>query len=87
MLKPIAFANAVTVITAISYIICVLISYLAPDFVFGIAQSWIHSLNLESIKSTAQISFGSFVYGSVTISVITWVTAYASIVLYNKWAK
>lgn len=86
MLKSIPFANAATVITAVFYIACALLSYLAPDLIFTIGNSWVHSLNLEAIKAASGLSFGSLVFGLVSISVITWITAYALIELYNRFA-
>lgn len=87
MLNAKAFANAVTAVTAVFYLACVLVSYLAPDIVFGIAQSWMHSVNLDSIRSTQAMSLGATIWGLVTISLFTWLTAYITIWLYNRWAK
>ncbi|MCL4354438.1 DUF5676 family membrane protein [Patescibacteria group bacterium] len=85
MLNAKAFANAVTVVTAVFYILCALVSYAMPDLVFTIANSWIHSLNLNSIRSTEILPLGTLVLGLVTISVLTWITTYVTIVLYNRW--
>lgn len=87
MLKPQAFANAATVVTAVFYIICVVLSYFAQDLLVAIANSWIHSLSLESLKATKVMSPGTLVLGFVTICVLTWVTTYAMIELYNRFAK
>ena len=46
MLNAKAFAHAATIVTAVFYAICAAFSYVAPDFVAGIGNSWIHSLNL-----------------------------------------
>ncbi len=40
MLKSIPFANAVTVIMAVFYIVCALLSFITPDLVLGIGNSW-----------------------------------------------
>ncbi len=87
MLNPKAFAHALTVVTAVFYVVCWLVSYVAPDFVFGIATSWFHTVNLESVKATTQMDLVTALWGLVSISVLTWVTTYASIWLYNYWAK
>ncbi|OGH47900.1 MAG: hypothetical protein A3A51_00145 [Candidatus Levybacteria bacterium RIFCSPLOWO2_01_FULL_39_10] len=87
MLKSIAFANAATIVIAIFFIACALLSYVAPNLVAGIGNSWVHSLNLEAIKIKTQLSLGTLVYGLVTISVVTWVTSYAFVELYNRLAK
>lgn len=87
MLNAKAFSNAVTLVTAVFYIACWALSTLAPDLIFNIATSWTHSLNLESLKATTTMSLGSVIFGLITISVLTWVTTYAIIWLYNLWAK
>lgn len=85
MLNAKAFANSVTAVTAVFYILCLLVSYVWPDVLFGIAQTWVHSLSLESLKAEAAISMGSALWGLVTISAVTWITTYATIALYNRW--
>lgn len=87
MLNAKAFANAVTTVTAVFYIGCVTLSYLAPDLVFGFAKSWMHSISLESVKTTFSPDLGLLTYGLITLAGLTWLTAYAAIVLYNRWAK
>lgn len=87
MLNVKAFANATTVVIAAYYVICVVLSYVAPDFLFSIGQSWVHSLNLNVLKTETSISLTSSVWGLITISVVTWITTYAVIWLYNKWHK
>ncbi len=87
MLNSKAFANAATAVTAVFYLICALLSYVAPDFVIGLAKSWVHTMNIELAKVNFVPDLASLIYGLVTISVITWVTTYVLIELYNKWAK
>jgi len=87
MLNSKAFANASTIVTAVFFAICATLSYVAPDFVAGIGNSWVHSLNLEAIKIKSQPSFITLLYGLVTISAVTWVTTYALIEVYNRLAK
>lgn len=87
MLNAKAFANAATVVTAIFYIICVVLVYILPDFVFEIGKSWMHSINLDSVKAAATPNLGTALMGLITMSALTWVTTYAVIALYNRWAK
>lgn len=87
MIKSVPFANAATAVTAAFYIICALLSYVMPDLLIYIANSWIHSFSLEALKATQPISFGYLILGLVTISAITWVTTYVWIELYNRWVK
>lgn len=85
MLNAKAFANAATAVTAVFYVICALLSYVAPDFIFGLAKSWVHTMNLDASKANFVPDLGVAIYGIVTISIITWVTTYALIALYNRW--
>lgn len=87
LLNAKAFANAATVITAIFYLVCWLVSAIAPDLVYSFASAWIHTLNLESVRSSGAMPLGTAVYGLVSISTITWITTYVMIGLYNRWAK
>lgn len=87
MLNATAFAHAATLVTAVFYVICVVLSYLAPDFLFGIGRSWMHSINLESVKATTMPDLATVGWGLITISAVTWVTTYAVIWLYNRFAR
>lgn len=87
MLNAKAFANAMTIVTAVFYVACIMLSYVAPDILFSTAQSWTHSLNLSVLKTNNQISLTSTLWGLLTINLLTWTTTYATIWLYNKLAK
>lgn len=87
MLNAKAFANAATAVTAVFYAVCAALSYFAPDLIFSIGRSWMHTVNLESVKAPFNPSIGTLVWGLVTLSVVTWITTYATIALYNNWAK
>lgn len=87
MLNAKAFANATTTIMALFYVGCVLISYLAPDLIFNLARSWMHTVNMESIKTIFSPNVGSLIYGFVSATGLTWITTYITIILYNRWAR
>lgn len=87
MLKSVSFANAVTSVTVVFYIICILLAYLVPDFLFDIANSWFHGFNLQSVKATTPPPINSAIYGLITMAVVTWITTYVTIELYNRLAK
>ena len=87
MLNSKAFAHATTIVTAAFYLVCAALSFVAPDFITSLGNSWVHALNLEAIKIKTQPSFVTLAYGLITISVVTWVTTYALIELYNRLAK
>lgn len=87
MLNAKAFANAAAAVMAIWVIACGLLSYLMPDLLFGIAQSWMHTVNLDTIKTTLAPDLGSLVLGLITAAGLTWITIYGTISLYNRWSK
>ncbi|MBI2430912.1 MAG: hypothetical protein HYV39_02775 [Candidatus Levybacteria bacterium] len=87
MLKSIPFANAVTTVMAVMYVVCVVLSYAAPDLLFDIFQPWFHTINMQAIKASKMVGPEKLLFGLVTLSAITWVTTFFSIELYNRWAK
>lgn len=87
MLNAKAFANAASLVMAIWVLACALLSYIASDLLFSIAQSWMHTVNLESVKATFNPDLGSILLGLVSATGLTWITTYGTITLYNKWAK
>ncbi len=87
MLNSKAFANATTAVMAVFYVVCALLSFVAPDVIFGLAKSWMHTVNLESVKTSFSADLGSLLYGFVSATALTWLTTYATIWLYNRLAK
>ena len=87
MLNAKAFANAASTVMAIWVVACAALSYIAPDLLFNVAQSWMHTINLETVKTSFNPGFGSLILGLVTAVGLTWVTTYGVVSLYNKWAK
>lgn len=87
MLNAKAFANATGTIVAVFYIVCSLLSFLAPDLLSGLSQSWVHTLNFKSLEVKYIPDLGSIIYGLVTSVGLTWITTYATIWLYNRLEK
>lgn len=87
MVKPIALANASTVVALGIYVVCRLISLIAPDLLFSVAQSWFHTFSTESVRSVTPMNIGTFIFGAVTLAVLVWLTLYSAAILYNKLAK
>ena len=87
MLDAKAFANAATVVMAVWVVGCALLSYIVPDLLFNIAQSWMHTINLESVRATFSTSLGSMFLGLISATGLTWITTYATITLYNRLTR
>ena len=87
MLDAKAFANAATVVMAVWVVGCALLSYIVPYLLFNIAQSWMHTVNLESVKATFSPNIGTLLLGLVSATGLTWITTYATITLYNRLTR
>jgi len=87
MLKAVAFANAFTVVAEGIYVLCRILSLVAPGMLFRIGQSWFHTFSLDAMRMSTAFSVGTFLIGGITIGLLTWVTMYAGVSLYNRWAK
>lgn len=87
MLNAKAFANAATTVMAVWVLACALLSYIAPDLLFTVAQSWMHTINLESVKATFSPNLGLLIWGLVSATGLTWLTTYSLAALYNRFTK
>lgn len=87
MIRANSLANAVTLVMLILYVACAAISAAAPDFVLGVGQAWVHTINMELIKSTQQMTLGTFVWGAVSLGALTWLVTYGTAVSYNYFVK
>lgn len=87
MLNAKAFANAAATVMAVWVIACTTFSYLMPDLLFIVAKSWMHNINLETVKATFVPDLGLLILGLVTATGLTWITTYSVISLYNRWSK
>jgi hypothetical protein len=84
MLRVSAFANSLAAISAVAVVVCAIFSALVPDVVIGVAQTWVHTLNLELARSTMPANPVSLVTGLVTFTILAWIWAAAWAWLYNK---
>ncbi len=87
MKKPVVLANAVTLALLVFYFACAVLSFIAPDFVLSIGQSWAHTLSLEAVRITNQMSLTGVIFGAVTFGASVWVVVYLTAFLYNKFDK
>lgn len=86
MLKTGTFANALALAMGVFYVLCALLSAVAPDLFRSIGQAWIHSYNLSAIPADSLTASG-FVWGLVTSVVTAWIFGYLLGWFYNKLAK
>lgn len=87
MIKSTPFANAATIVVLALYAVCRILSIIAPDLLFNIGRSWFHTFTMASMRTNVPLDGGIFLYGGVTIGLLTWVTVYATVEIYNRLLK
>ncbi|OGD87681.1 hypothetical protein A2870_03145 [Candidatus Curtissbacteria bacterium RIFCSPHIGHO2_01_FULL_41_11] len=87
MHKPVALANAATIVGLGIYVACRVLTLVAPGLVFAVGRSWFHAIELESVQSATPIGIGTFLLGAITLSALIWITFYAFAQVYNRLAK
>jgi len=87
LLKEKEFANAFTVVSLGVYVVCRVLSLIAPDFLFSVGKSWFHTFSLDSMRAVSPMDLGTFIFGAVSLAFLVWITTYSGAALYNKWAK
>lgn len=87
MLKTVPFANAVTTVATGAFTLCGLLAFVAPDLFWGIISIIFHAINLDPVKATTPMSFGTVIFGVIAFTIYIWVVTYLAASLYNKWAK
>lgn len=87
MLKPVAFANAFTIVGLGLYIGCRILSLIIPDLLFTLGQSWFHTLKVEAVKGGIPMDPGAFLIGGIIFGVLVWITFYTAAYLYNKLSR
>ena len=87
-LEVVPLANAAAVVALAAYLICAALSYLAPDLLMWVFQSWAHSLALESLRTTGPtFRPAELVVGLVTFGGTVWLATAAVVRLYNAWTR
>ena len=86
MLKTTAFANAMTVVWLLAFIVCYGIAFLSPSLYKTIAGSWFHSISLQ-MSNTAPSLDTTIVFAFVSFGLTVWVISFGFAFFYNKLAK
>lgn len=68
MLKEKEFANAFTVVSLGVYVVCRVLSLIAPDFLFSVGKSWFHTFSLDSMRAVSPMDLGTFIFGAVSLA-------------------
>ncbi len=76
-------ANAATVVGESLYVLCRLVSVVAPDLLVWLFQPWFHGLTLDTFRP--EFRPDEFALGFVTFGVFVWLVVFATGLLYNTW--
>ncbi len=83
---PMATANAAGVVAAVIFVACRLLVGIVPDFMFTVAQSWFHGVQLARLD-TLNITTSTFMLGLVSSAVTAWLIGYLFAVVYNYFVE
>ncbi len=68
-------ANSFGLATAIVWVLCTIIVWVAPEFSLNIFKLWLHNLNIN-VLGGFKIDFYSFLVGGITLVGSFWVVGY-----------
>lgn len=83
---PMATANAVAATTAAVFVTCRLLVGFVPNFMFTVAQSWLHGVELTKM-SAWNVSTSAFLLGLISATLFAWAVGYVFALFYNKFAE
>ncbi|GBD20790.1 hypothetical protein HRbin28_01238 [bacterium HR28] len=86
-LATVPLANAAATVALAAYLICAVLSALAPGVLVWFFQPWLHGLSLEPLRPAGTwFRPAEFVIGLITFPAAVWLTTAAIAALYNTWA-
>lgn len=86
MINSLVAANAMSVVTGIGYVICRILAWLVPGWLFTIAQSWFHTFIFPA-GVVEEFSSSTLLIGLISSMAVAWIWTYAVVALYRRWAK
>ncbi len=87
-LRVTALANAATVVAVAAYVICGVLSAVAPDARIWLFQPWLHGLSLVPLRPDGPwFQPGEFALGLVTFGGSVWLVTAAIAGLYNRLSQ
>jgi len=86
--QAVPLAAAATVVALVGYLICRIVSVIAPGFLVWFLEPWFHGVMLQPlIPSISTFQPTEFVIGLLTFSVTVWLTVFVFARLYNRWSR
>ena len=83
-LNPKKVALSLAVVSAILYVACALLIFIAPDFTLSLFSNLFHGIDITQIADTS-ISLGSTLLGLVEIIVYALIAGWVFAWVYNKF--
>lgn len=88
MLDSKALANAGAAVAIVSYIICIVLIYVAPDFTFSFFSRIFHGISLATlVPGSEAINLPNSTIGALSIAGLIWVLLFSFGTVYNKLEK
>lgn len=82
-LDPTRLAHTLAIVTAVFYLICVVLIRSMPGVYFPMMRSWIHGIDFPQSMMRSSLPAGVWIYGLITMTAVAWVTGYAFGAVYN----
>ena len=86
-MKSMALAHSLAIMTAVLYILCVILFMVSPDLYFAILTPWFHGVDIRQLAATALPGLDQVLFGLISMTAMVWVFTYATVELYKKLAK
>ena len=81
--NPVAAGVALAAMLAFLSVLCAIFFAITPEGVVGFFSSFMHGLDLKSVKSAAPLSFGRVLYGVIGLSIIGFIAGFVFAWTYN----
>lgn len=89
-LNETAMANSFAVVGFAGYILCVIATFIFPEFLMTLFNSWFHGVDISILRPADGnwvFGTGNLLLGLLTFPIISWLTGYFIAFLYNGYNK
>ena len=88
MLDSKALANAGAIIALVSYVVCIVLIYLVPDFAFSFFSRMFHGISIATLGPGSEaINLPNSLIGALSITGLVWIVLFSFGSVYNKLKK
>lgn len=86
-MKSVALAHSLAIMTAVLYLLCVVLFAISPDLYLALLAPWFHGIDLRQLVAPALPGLDQVIFGLVSMVAVVWLVTYATVELYKKLAK